>query len=120
MPKYLICQENELAEGDRKVVSCDGKEVGVFRVQDQVVAWFNNCPHMRGPVCQGRIFKRVLEPLSAEKTTSIQEHSPDQTHIVCPWHGYEFDLLTGEHPGGAARLRPVKVLQEDGAIYVTL
>ena len=44
-----------------------------------------------------------------------------QRHIVCPWHGYEFDLATGCHPGDASvRLTPVPVAVRDGQIYVSV
>ena len=41
--------------------------------------------------------------------------------IVCPWHGYEFSIETGSHPGKASiRLRQVPVDEEGGEVYVTL
>jgi nitrite reductase/ring-hydroxylating ferredoxin subunit len=42
------------------VISCDGIEVGVFNIGGELVAWYNQCAHRSGPVCQGRIFQRVL------------------------------------------------------------
>ena len=57
MPQsYLVCRADELNDGDRRVVSCDGVEVGVFKIDGQFVAWHNECPHRQGPVCQGRIY----------------------------------------------------------------
>ena len=39
MPQsYLVCRDDELKDGDRRVVSCDGTEVGVFRVDGELVA----------------------------------------------------------------------------------
>jgi nitrite reductase/ring-hydroxylating ferredoxin subunit len=39
--------------------------------------------------------------------------------LVCPWHGFEFNLETGCHPGDASvRLTPVKVAVRGGQIYV--
>jgi nitrite reductase (NADH) small subunit len=30
--------------------------------------------------------------------------------VICPWHGYEFDIETGRHPGDTRyRLRSVDV-----------
>ena len=70
MPKsYLVCRADELKDGDRRVMSCDGTEVGVFKVDGQLVAWHNECPHRQGPVCQGRIYKRVLEPIDGDGTS---------------------------------------------------
>jgi nitrite reductase/ring-hydroxylating ferredoxin subunit len=118
---FRVGRLDELVEGGRKVVSCDGVEIGVFLVKGQLVAWYNNCPHMRGPVCQGRIYKRVLEPVGADRTVSIQQHSEDHIHVVCPWHGYEFDLLTGEHPGGSGkRLRRADLKIVDDEIHVVI
>ena len=49
------------------------------------------------------------------------EFSQEHTHIVCPWHGYEFDLKTGRHPGSARhRLRKANLEITDGEVYVVL
>ena len=38
MPQsYLVCRSDELKDGDRRVMSCDGTEVGVFKVDGQLV-----------------------------------------------------------------------------------
>lgn len=40
-------------------------------------------------------------------------------HIVCPWHGFEFSVQTGEHPGSSdLKLSRVDVSEENGRIYV--
>jgi nitrite reductase/ring-hydroxylating ferredoxin subunit len=118
---YRVARVDELAEGSRKVVSCNGIEVGVFNIEGELFAWFNNCPHMRGPVCQGRIFQRVLEPVSEAGTVGTLEFSLTQKHIVCPWHGFEFDLRTGQHPGNPRhQLRKANTRILDGEIYVVL
>ena len=40
--------------------------------------------------------------------------------LQCPWHGWEFDLVTGEHlvTGSTARLRGYPVEVRGGAVYV--
>ena len=49
------------------------------------------------------------------------DHFSDELHIVCPWHGYEYDVRTGEHPADPrARLRPIEVEERDGEILVRL
>jgi len=41
--------------------------------------------------------------------------------VVCPWHGFEFDIRTGVHPGNSkARLRKMKVAVSDGDVIVTV
>ena len=121
MPSYLIGEIADFTEGSRKVVSCDGVEIGVFMIKGELVAWHNRCAHMRGPVCQGRIFARVLEPVAEDRTTRFQSFSEDDIHIACPWHGYEYNLLTGAHPGNPKiRLRKVKLEIFDGKVHAVL
>jgi nitrite reductase/ring-hydroxylating ferredoxin subunit len=47
--------------------------------------------------------------------------SKTRMHVVCPWHGYEFDIRTGVHPGNArARLRKINVAVADGEVVISL
>jgi nitrite reductase (NADH) small subunit len=122
MPQsYLVCRSDELKDGDRRVMSCDGTEVGVFKVDGQLVAWHNECPHRSGPVCQGRIYKRVLEPVAADGTVRELAYDENTTNIVCSWHGYEFNLKTGANQGtDKIKLRRVKLEEKDGNVYVVV
>ena len=122
MPKpYLVARQDEFSEGGRKVISCDGTEVGVFMIDGKLVAWHNECPHRNGPVCQGRIYKRVLEPVDAEGKTRALAFDDAVTNIVCTWHGYEYDLRTGINQGlGKLRLRSAKIEEKDGNVYVVV
>lgn len=108
----------ELADGDYRIYALDEFEVGIFRLGDRLVAYENVCPHAGGPVCQGKIFNRVEEALTPDKKSAGLNFS-ERRHVVCPWHGYEYDIETGCHPGDPKmRLRPVKVDVRDGRIYV--
>lgn len=122
MPKsYLVARREELKEGDRRVVSCDGTEIGVFQIDGRLVAWHNDCPHRGGPVCQGRLYKRVLEPLDAEGRMRALAFDEETTNLVCTWHGYEYNLKTGVNQGhDKIRLRPAKIEEKDGNVYVVV
>lgn len=118
MTRYFVCRREDLADGERMVVTCDGKEIAVFLVQGELYAWHNRCAHQGGPVCQGRIYNRVVEPVAPDGTTRFQHYDEDTFHIVCPWHGYEYDVRTGAHPGNAkVKLRPVELEVDDDSIY---
>jgi nitrite reductase (NADH) small subunit len=119
MKSFVVAQVGEIAEGDRRVISCDGVEIGVFNVDGELVAWYNQCAHRGGPICQGRIFHRVREPVDANGETRTLQHDPHDKNIVCPWHGWEFDLRTGRHPGGDRfALRRAKIEITDGNVCV--
>ncbi len=118
MEEVAVARLSDLADGDYKVFAVDTFEVGVFRVGDKVVAYRNNCPHAGGPVCQGKIFHQIEEKLTPDMKSAGLQHSK-QHNIVCPWHGYEFDIETGRHPGDPnVRLTPVKVEVRNGDIFV--
>jgi nitrite reductase/ring-hydroxylating ferredoxin subunit len=75
---------------------------------------------MGGPVCQGKMINRVEEILTPEKKSRGQRFAAER-HIVCPWHGYEFNLDTGCHPGKpSVRLRPIDIQVREGNVYVSL
>jgi nitrite reductase/ring-hydroxylating ferredoxin subunit len=99
----------------------DGSEIGVFLVDSSFVAYENVCPHMGGPVCQGRLLGRTDEIFRSDQTSAGLTMIDDRPNIVCPWHGYEFDVGTGIHQGSPAiKLRPLDVRVEAGDVIVQL
>ncbi len=122
MVDIRVCKSDEIVDRSRKVVQIGAFEVGIFNLQGRFFAYENVCPHFSGPACQG-----VLAPLFAEgdceDRTSLGRvfDKAGKMNIVCPWHGYEFDIETGAHPTDARmRLKPVPVSVRDGDIYLSV
>ena len=109
-----------MPEGGRLVVDVGDRTIGIFRVAGKLYAWENICAHQGGPVCQGKIIPRVtevIEPGGESRGFAFDESS---LHIVCPWHGFEYDIKSGVHPGRpSARLIRVAVEEATDGIYVT-
>ncbi|MFM9969859.1 MAG: Rieske (2Fe-2S) protein [Burkholderiales bacterium] len=119
MKQVSVGRFESFVDGGCRVLKLGDLEVGVFRRGKRLIAWENRCPHYGGPVCQGSIFNRVEEVLAPDKTALTLKFAKNE-HIVCPWHGYEYDLETGCHPGDASvRLSPVKVGVRDGEVFLT-
>jgi nitrite reductase (NADH) small subunit len=119
--ELFVAKVDELADRERRIVVDGALEIGVFRLGDAFFAWESKCPHAGGPVCQGRIMNRVNEVLDDEKRAHGYEFVEADVHIICPWHGYEFNIRTGVHPGDPeTRLRGFPVTVRDGAVYVTV
>ncbi len=59
--------------------------------------------------------------LNEDKTSRGQKWSDTDVHIICPWHGWEFNLRTGRHPGNPnMRLRSYDVTVKDDEVYVVV
>jgi nitrite reductase/ring-hydroxylating ferredoxin subunit len=59
------------------------------------------------------------ERLDAERRSLGIHYQAGSLNIVCPWHGFEFDVRTGRHAGHAAmRLASYPVKVRDGGVYV--
>ncbi|MEM8609786.1 MAG: thiamine pyrophosphate-dependent enzyme [Myxococcota bacterium] len=93
-----VLELDELPEGRVKPVTCKHLTLCMTHHEGQFGALDNKCPHQGGPLGEGSIEKGLLR---------------------CPWHGWDFDPLTGKSPGDfddGVDTFPVEV-REDG-IYV--
>lgn len=80
----------DLSPGQRRLVTVEGRQVGIFNVNGRYVALHNRCPHMGGNLCQGPVTGTTLPT-----DQSLFEYGREGEIIRCAWHGWEFDLLTG-------------------------
>ena len=84
MQSILIGKAAAFPNPGRKVVEVEGVSVGVFCRHGKFTAFENVCPHMGGPVCQGKIIARVEELIGEDKTSLGLAFSKDQTNVACP------------------------------------
>ncbi len=112
---------SEFSDPGRKIVGFGNFEIGVFKLDGEFYAYLNLCPHMGGPVCQGKMIAKVEEVIAEDRTSRGMAFSRTKMHIVCPWHGFEFDIRTGTHPGNPrARLRKIGVAVTDGDVVISV
>lgn len=76
-----------------------GRPWVIAEIGDALVAYAAACPHQLGP---------------------LDEATLDGTAVRCPWHGYEFDVRTGDCLSGqSCRLPPAPgVVEEDGEVFL--
>lgn len=89
--KHPVATTTELQPGVRKLVEIGGRSIGVFNVNGNYVAALNLCPHELAPICRGRIDGTTLPSKPGEPFRWGREGEI----LSCPWHGWEFDLLSG-------------------------
>lgn len=100
----------EFEPGTRRIVSVGGRAIGVFRVGDRFFAVRNRCPHQGGPLASGRVFRRMVADTPGEVRLE------DSMLVSCPWHGWHWDMETGEaYAPDDPRVRSYRVTVESGA-----
>jgi 3-phenylpropionate/trans-cinnamate dioxygenase ferredoxin subunit len=91
MAKHIVARVSDIADGGRLIVTLQGRSIGVFNVKGRFYALLNRCPHQGGPLCRGS----VLGKLDADGPGQLT-WSDDGYMLQCPWHGWEYDLATGQ------------------------
>lgn len=115
-----VANVEELDHRERKIVSVRGRSIGVFNFDGEYYAAANTCPHEGGPACEGK-FQGALVGEYEEPGKRVRERFSDSPAISCPWHGWEYDLATGEHLGDPEVVLPTyEVEVRDGTVYVAV
>ena len=98
--RYVVAEANEIPPGGRKIVDLDGISVGVFHINGTYFALLNWCPHQGARLCEGKLWSSLESSVPGEYNTSRQDEI-----IACIYHGWEFDLRTGQSRCEPERLR---------------
>ena len=119
MRQVNIGSASEFADPGRRVIAFERFEVAIFKLDGEFFAYLNHCPHMGGPACQGKMIAKVEEVIAEDRTSKGMMFSKSKMHVVCPWHGYEYDLKTGECVGDRRlKLRKFDVVRRGEDIFV--
>ena len=78
LPLYVtVAQVDQIPPGTCRTVEVEGIYLALCNVNGIFLAVDNTCPHAGGPLGEGSLDGDVLE---------------------CPWHGWRFNVRTGERP----------------------
>lgn len=92
-------EPDELPEGRVTPVTCAHRTVCLTHVDGEYSALDNRCPHQGGPLGEGSIEKGLLR---------------------CPWHGWDFDPITGKAPGFDDGIERFEVEVRDDGVWVAI
>ena len=93
-----LCGVDELKDRQGRRFIVDETEVAVFKIDGIVYALSNNCPH--------------------QHTTLIYDGFIEDGCVVCPAHGWKFNLKTGRQPTGQNGLDSFPVLVYEDEVYI--
>lgn len=94
---YSLFPANELSAGNARTADVGNMQLAVFNVDGKFYALENSCPHQGGPLAEGFVEGKC---------------------VTCPWHGWEFDVTTGECPDMGEEVARFPVRVEDGTVQV--
>ncbi len=92
--KIKVSHTWEIPNHGSKIVLAQDKYIALFRIDEKIYAMDNTCPHRGGPLGEGAL----------------------QGHIVtCPWHGWQFDICTGQLAmgGDGVAIYPIEIIGEE-------
>lgn len=72
-----VAKITDLEPGSCLSVEADGIGVALFNVDGTIYALDNTCPHAGGPLGDGTLYGDIVK---------------------CPWHGWRYNVRTGERP----------------------
>lgn len=91
MTAHYVAHISDIPRGQRIIVDIEGRSIGVFNVKGNYYALLNYCPHQGAELCKGKICGTNIE-----SEVYQFNYSKDEEIIRCPWHGWEFDIKTGQ------------------------
>jgi nitrite reductase/ring-hydroxylating ferredoxin subunit len=97
---HRVAEVSDLDEGRVMTVTAGRTSLALTHFNGTFGALDNHCPHQGGPLGEGSI---------------------EGAYLRCPWHGYDYDPITGTPPPGftdGPKHFPVEV--RDGGVYVAL
>jgi 3-phenylpropionate/trans-cinnamate dioxygenase ferredoxin component len=95
-----VARVDEVPPGQVRTVRAGEEEIALAHVDGAFYATQHACIHLEGPLGEGRLEGCVL---------------------TCPWHGWQYDVRTGENEfDRAIVLRTYEVRVEDGEVQVAL
>ena len=101
MTRVAVARLDELTAGTPRLVEAEGRRIVLARVGDTVYACADTCAHKGGPLSEGKL---------------------SGTRLACPWHGWHYDVKTGQcvFPGRGAAVPSYAVEITNGEIHVEL
>jgi nitrite reductase/ring-hydroxylating ferredoxin subunit len=115
LTRHVVATVDEIAPGTSKVVDVNGRAIGIFNVNGEYFALLNRCPHAGAELCKGRIVGLVQSDGVGDY--QLQRHDE---FLRCPWHGWEFEIRTGQSycDPRKTRIRKFDVKVEPGETLV--
>lgn len=100
MSREYVCRLDELTLGKGREFVIADRVLAVFLLETGVKIVEGICPHAGGPLAQGMVRGEV---------------------VTCPWHGWQFNVDTGQHQLNPRICVPAfSAITEGDSVYVEI
>lgn len=97
---FTVARAGDVPPGEARVVKAGELELALFNVDGAFHATQAQCLHLKGPLGHGKLEGCV---------------------ISCPWHGWQYDVRTGENEfDRALQLEKFEVVVEGGEVKIAV
>lgn len=91
MNKYVVAEVDSFAEREIRAVEANGKNLVLLRLGEEFFALADRCPHGGAKLSGGRVSNTVESDEPGDYRVCRQGEM-----LKCPWHGWEYDVRTGQ------------------------
>lgn len=97
---YEVADAGNMKPCEGRTIKINDNDIALFNLNGEFFAIQNTCPHRGGPLGEG----------------SLDEDGV----VICPWHGYSFNVKTGEPYGFPYPVKTFPVKIENGKVFVNV
>jgi nitrite reductase (NADH) small subunit len=95
-----VARAEDVPPGTARVVKAGDRDFALFNVDGEFYATQGRCLHLKGPLGDGKL---------------------DGSVITCPWHGWQYDVRTGENEfDRAIQLETFEIVVENGDVKIAV
>jgi NAD(P)H-dependent nitrite reductase small subunit len=95
-----VAATGDIPRGEGRMYEVGGQQVALFNCAGTFYAIDNTCKHQGGPLAEGEL---------------------EGTVVTCPWHGWTYDITSGQSPDDDdCRVAKYEVKVEGGDVYVAV
>lgn len=91
MAKHVVGRTDAVPPGGRTVVTVRGRRIVIFNLGGEFYALLDRCPHQAAELSAG-----IAAGIATADEPGAVQCSRAGEFIRCPWHGWEFDIRTGQ------------------------
>jgi 3-phenylpropionate/trans-cinnamate dioxygenase ferredoxin subunit len=91
MSRHVVAPTSDIPPGNRKLFTVRGRPIAIFNLDGEYFGLLNRCPHQGGSLCEG-----VTTGLLESDEPGHYTYTRKGEILRCPWHGWEFDIRTGQ------------------------